>query len=341
MKRGKWLLAFGLAAAVGLGASNLRAASIIDEWASVKAPPPPELKAVTVDPKTTALLMLDFVKPSCNPERGRRCIETLPAVKKLLGEAHGKGMLVIYTAYGKLTENDIVPEVAPNANEPFVVSFLNKYIGTELEKILKDKGIQTVITVGTFAHGSVLTTASDSALRGFKVIVPVDGMSFEQPLRRTIHRLASRQCAGHRRQDHSHHDRHDEILSALGISAREEVMRSKPISLQHHRAGRDAVGRRDPPVPRAGSRHHRRMGEREGAAGARAQAGDRRCENDGALDARFPAGELRPPAKLPGRNAGDEEASGRGTGGRRDRDLQRLRQCPAVRHHQRCRPHCK
>jgi len=179
MKREKWVLAFGLAAAVGLGASNLHAASIIDEWASVKAPPAPELKPVTVDPKTTALLMVDFVKPSCNPERGRRCIATLPAVKKLLDEARGKGMMVVYTAYGKNTKNDIVPEVAPDGSEPFVVSFLNKYLGSDLEKILKDKGIQTVITVGTFAHGAVLTTASESAERGFKVIVPVDGISFD------------------------------------------------------------------------------------------------------------------------------------------------------------------
>lgn len=179
MKREKWLLAFGLAVAVGLGASNLRAASIIDEWASVKAPPPPQLQAVTVDPKTTALLMLDFVKPSCNPERGRRCVETLSAVKKLLDEARSMDMTVIYSAYGKLTEKDIVPELAPNASEPFVVSSVNKYLGTELEKILKDKDIQTVITVETFAHGAVLTTAGASAERGFKVIVPVDGISFD------------------------------------------------------------------------------------------------------------------------------------------------------------------
>ena len=39
-----------------------RAADIIDEWANVKAPPPPALKPVTVDPKTTALLMLDFLQ---------------------------------------------------------------------------------------------------------------------------------------------------------------------------------------------------------------------------------------------------------------------------------------
>lgn len=177
MKCDTRVLVFALAAAIGLGTSTLHAASIIDEWASVKAPPPPALKPVTVDPKTTALLMLDFVQPSCNPERGRRCVATLPAVKKLLDEARSKDMLVVYTAYGNLAKSSIVPEVAPNASEPFVVSFLNKYIGTDLEKMLKDKGIQTVITVGTFAHGAVLTTAGASAEHGFKAIVPVDGMS--------------------------------------------------------------------------------------------------------------------------------------------------------------------
>jgi nicotinamidase-related amidase len=46
-----------------------------------------------------------------------------------------------------------------------------------LEKILRDKGITSVIAVGTAAHGAVLYTASAAALRGFNVIVPVDGMS--------------------------------------------------------------------------------------------------------------------------------------------------------------------
>jgi len=37
--------------------------TIIDEWATVKAPSPPELKSVTLDPKTTAILVLDMLKP--------------------------------------------------------------------------------------------------------------------------------------------------------------------------------------------------------------------------------------------------------------------------------------
>jgi len=173
------MLLAALVSFLALSTEPARAQNIVDQWASVKPPPPPELKPVTVDPKTTALLMLDFVKPSCNPERGSRCVATLPAVKKLLDEARGKDMLVVYSAYGKLTQKDIVPEVAPNGSEPFVVSSVNKYLRTDLEKILKDKGIQTVITVGTFAHGAVLTTAGASAERGFNVIVPIDGMSFD------------------------------------------------------------------------------------------------------------------------------------------------------------------
>jgi hypothetical protein len=34
--------------------------NIVEEWLAVKAPPAPELKVVTIDPKSSALLMLDF-----------------------------------------------------------------------------------------------------------------------------------------------------------------------------------------------------------------------------------------------------------------------------------------
>ena len=43
--------------------------------------------------------------------------------------------------------------------------------------MLKEKGITGVIVVGTLANGGVMHTASAAALRGFKVVVPVDGMS--------------------------------------------------------------------------------------------------------------------------------------------------------------------
>ena len=68
MQRKIILLVFGLAVIVGLGASSGHAASILDEWSSVKAPPaPPPAKEAKLDAKTTALLMLDFVAPICGP----------------------------------------------------------------------------------------------------------------------------------------------------------------------------------------------------------------------------------------------------------------------------------
>lgn len=178
MKREKWLLAFALAAAaaVGFGASTLHAASIIDEWGSVKAPPaPPPLKAVTVDPKTTALLMLDFVQPICG--HTPRCMATLPAVKKLLDEARAHDMMVVYTGIPNLPESATLPEVAPTGKEPYVQSFIDKFLNSDLEKILKDKGIKTVIAVGVSAVGAVMNTASHAAQIGFEVVVPADGLS--------------------------------------------------------------------------------------------------------------------------------------------------------------------
>src|SRR5207249_649149 len=47
-----------MAALAGGLSSSAIAGSVIDEWASVKPPPAPEVKPVTIDPKTTALLML-------------------------------------------------------------------------------------------------------------------------------------------------------------------------------------------------------------------------------------------------------------------------------------------
>ena len=169
------------AAAVFLSAlaPSAQASNIIDEWASVKAPPAPALKPVTVDPKTTALLMLDFVKPNCTNRP--RCLEEMPTMHKLLMEARAKGVAVIYSTAGKATANDILPDVAPIAGEPVVHSGVDKFMSTDLDKTLKDKGIRTVIVNGTAAHGAVLYTASAAALRGMEVIVPVDGMSSEDP----------------------------------------------------------------------------------------------------------------------------------------------------------------
>lgn len=165
------VLVYGVA---GIGAA---AQTIVDEWATVKAPAPPELKPVTIDPKVTALMILDIQPQTCNVERRPRCLPSVPRIQALLAQARAKGVAVVYSLAAGGTVADIFKEVAPVPGDPVVLSGPDKFFGTDLEKILKDKGIQVVITVGTASHGAVLYTASGAALRGFKVIAPVDGMS--------------------------------------------------------------------------------------------------------------------------------------------------------------------
>jgi nicotinamidase-related amidase len=157
------------------------AQTIIDEWSSVKAPPAPELKPVMLDAKTTAVLVIDLVKQTCNSERRPRCVASIPKIEKLIAAARAQGVMLISTTVPPVPIADTVPAVAPKGNDPVVVAFVDKFIlgdkDTGLEKMLKDKSITSVIAVGTAVHGAVLFTASAAASRGFNVIVPVDGMS--------------------------------------------------------------------------------------------------------------------------------------------------------------------
>jgi nicotinamidase-related amidase len=165
------LLAESAVAAVPAGAQT-----IVDEWSSVKTPPPPELKPVKADPKTMAFLVLDLLQQMCN-EKQPRCAATLPKVAKFLAEARAHNMPVIYSLTLGHTLKDVADQVAAKGDEPSVAAHADKFLGTDLEKILKDRGVTTVIVVGTAAQGAVLYTASHAAFLDFKVVVPVDGAS--------------------------------------------------------------------------------------------------------------------------------------------------------------------
>jgi nicotinamidase-related amidase len=171
------LVATLLGVAIGLPlASPTSAQTIIDEWNDVKAPAAPAL--VKVEPKETALLMLDFVKQICGPRP--RCVASLPKVQGLLTKAREAGVLVVYSMAGQPI-TDTLPDVAARPGEASVTSGPDKFMNTDLDKILKEKGIKTVIVAGTAAEGAVLNTAAGAALRGYKVIMPVDAASSTQP----------------------------------------------------------------------------------------------------------------------------------------------------------------
>jgi nicotinamidase-related amidase len=164
-----------------LAALPARANDITAEWATVKPPPVPELKAVTVEPKTTALLILDLMKTNCGVRP--RCAATVPSIMKLLEAARAHDMIVFYTLVGATPkpENMVDQIPKPRDGEWVVRGGADKFIGSDLEQRLKDKGIKTVIVTGTSAQGAVVGTSNGAVQRGYKAVVPVDGMSAEDP----------------------------------------------------------------------------------------------------------------------------------------------------------------
>jgi nicotinamidase-related amidase len=175
------MLSKRIATVLGMLVAGLAPASatdIVEEWANVKGPAAPQLKPVTLDPNKTALLMLDFMKQNCGQRP--RCVASLPAMKKLLEDARAAKATVIYSIISNSTIADVLPEVAAQG-EPSVQASADKFMRTDLEKMLKDKNIETVIVAGTAANGAVLYTGSGAAVRGMNVVVPVDGMSAVDP----------------------------------------------------------------------------------------------------------------------------------------------------------------
>lgn len=155
----------------------VNAQTVLEEWSAVKAPPSaPEAKPVTVVPAKTVLMVMDFNRLSCIPERRARCAAVLPKLQKLLADARKKGVMVVHTLSGTTTPADIVPALTPLPGERVLNAPIDKFYGNDLEKTFKDKGIDTILLTGTSANGAVIFTAGGAAVRDFKVIVPVDGM---------------------------------------------------------------------------------------------------------------------------------------------------------------------
>jgi len=156
-------------------AASSAANDILDDWATVKAPPKPELKAVTLDPSTTALLILDMQKGNCGVRP--RCTATIPNVKRLYDAARAAGVMLWYSLNS--TADLIDPGFMPREGEWVRQGGPDKFLGSNLEEKLKAAGIKTAVVCGTSFQGVGVGTGSGLAQRGYKVIVPVDCLSSE------------------------------------------------------------------------------------------------------------------------------------------------------------------
>lgn len=168
----------------------------------LEVPPFTVERAVPVDVRTTALIVVDmqndFVKSG-----GALVVEsaaaTIPAVQRLLSVARARGIRIFYTQdthregdpefpiWGRhVLEGtwgwQIVEELAPRPGERVIQKLrYDGFFGTSLDHELRLDRIDTVIVCGTVANICVLHTAGSAALRGYRVILPVDAVSAITP----------------------------------------------------------------------------------------------------------------------------------------------------------------
>ena len=148
------LLTSGVALALCGGVAQSAQTTPAGKMMTLQMPATPDPARVTLDPKTTALIVLDYVEDICNSQPSCKG-KMLPAVTPFMERVRKAGMVV---AYGTRAPNMTkwLKEVAPTASDIKVINTAqDRFYNTELDKQLKAKGIKTLIMVGWKISGSV------------------------------------------------------------------------------------------------------------------------------------------------------------------------------------------
>ena len=140
---------------------------------TLQMPSPPEPVPVVLNAATTALLIFDIVDPICS--RQPNCTgHMVPAIASLLARARKAGVTVGYGTRAHTMANWL-PEVLPASGDIKIESQAqDRFYKTDLDQMLKAKGITTLILAGWKVSGSVTYTSVGATLRGYTVVVPVD-----------------------------------------------------------------------------------------------------------------------------------------------------------------------
>ncbi|GEM_PF-856343 len=146
--------------------------------AAVPAPgTTPVPSPVKVDPKTTALLVLDQSARCDDP--AQVCNKLAPQLKTLVDKARASKMFTIFTVSEAKGTPLGVPwkgfDVKPD-ELVINMSGFDKLMNPDVAKPLKDHGVKTLIVTGSSANVAVMYTATGAASNNdYDVIVPEDG----------------------------------------------------------------------------------------------------------------------------------------------------------------------
>lgn len=153
--------------------------TIADGWTQ-GGPNKPQAEPVSLDSKTTAILVLDLNARCEKPKQ--ICSQLMSAVGELLEKARGWSVPIIYSVSGRYKgkpSGEIASPLKRREGEPVIFpAGFDKFEGDKLQDFLKPKGIKNVVIVGSSTNIAVLYTATTAARNHrYNVIIPMDGVN--------------------------------------------------------------------------------------------------------------------------------------------------------------------
>ena len=137
-------------------------------------------------------MLQDFVHGSLKFEGSEKIIEP---IAKLLDHARANKWPVIYSndahiegdrefevwgphALAGSKEAEVIEELKPQKGDYIIPKRrYSGFFGTDLDTLLREHGIDTVILTGLHTHICVRHTAADAFFRGYKLKIPEDGVN--------------------------------------------------------------------------------------------------------------------------------------------------------------------
>jgi nicotinamidase-related amidase len=160
---------------------GLAAVSVVAQ----QLPTSPDLVAVTLDSKTTALLVLDVAESPCSAQP--KCVALVPRVASLLDAGRKTGVLVIHSSAdpsgitAPITQPPFLGPVAPVRGEHVIIGgSQDRFYGTLLDQMLRQRNIATLVLAGWRENGSLLYTGVGATIRNYTVVVADDATSASQ-----------------------------------------------------------------------------------------------------------------------------------------------------------------
>ena len=148
-------------------------------WAQ-EGPNRPEAKPLTLDSKSTAVLVLDLNARCDDPKQV--CSKITAPLGDFLDKARAAAVPIIYTvsasAKGKAVGELAAPLRRKESESIIYPDAFDKFFGGELQAFLKDKGAKTLIVTGSSTNAAVLYTATTAArIYRYSVVIPMDGVN--------------------------------------------------------------------------------------------------------------------------------------------------------------------